>query len=196
MRVPTKIRQSVVAACAAAILCITGFMPTAAAQEQPQDQSDWSQWDTFSQTENSDSIAEQAQIKQGDPADGTLNGETALGDPMKESKTDSESSNGKLYSTKAASGTLPIPRTVIFQQSAARSMLGMVNSLRSGAGRSSLQWDTRLEEIAMQRAAEITEYFAHTRPNGQQPFTVADDLGYGNQIFVALLLFSWVVVCR
>ncbi|PLS28815.1 cell wall-binding repeat-containing protein [Bifidobacterium parmae] len=139
------------------------------------------------QDDQNSGTADNVQIQEGDPTNGTLNGQTALGDPLTESEAtaaDNGDGNGKLRSARASSGTIPIPRTVIYQQTSARSMLNLVNGLRSGVGRSSLQWDTRLEQIAMLRAAEITEYFAHTRPNGQQPYTAADDLGYGSQIFV------------
>lgn len=57
-------------------------------------------------------------------------------------------------------------------QAEARKLLDMVNAARSAVGRSSLAWNTDLEATAMQRAAEIAAYYSHTRPNGEECFSV------------------------
>ena len=66
-------------------------------------------------------------------------------------------------------------------QSEARKMLSMVNGKRKEAGIGNLSWSLELEEAAMQRAAEINAYFAHTRPNGESCFTISDR-AYGENI--------------
>ena len=74
-----------------------------------------------------------------------------------------------------------------YGQSGARSMLAMVNALRTGedawywdedntnkvvlSGLAELQYSYALEEIAMQRAIEVALSFSHTRPDGTSSFT-------------------------
>lgn len=67
-----------------------------------------------------------------------------------------------------------------FRQSQARQLLDMVNAARAAAGRAPLGWDVQLEAVAMQRAAEIAVLFdaAHTRPNGEECFTLYPDDRY------------------
>ena len=47
-----------------------------------------------------------------------------------------------------------------------------LNALRGKLGLSALTLDKELMDAAMQRAAEISIYFSHTRPNGTDPYTV------------------------
>lgn len=47
-----------------------------------------------------------------------------------------------------------------------------LNALRGKLGLPALTLDKDLVDAAMQRAAEISIYFSHTRPNGTDPFTV------------------------
>lgn len=85
--------------------------------------------------------------------------------------------------------------TVQYGQTEARSMLDMINAFRTGAdawaydesgnkvayrGLSELRYDRRLEEAAMQRAAEIAVYWSHERPNGTDCFTVYDGVNGEN----------------
>ena len=78
-------------------------------------------------------------------------------------------------------------RSVQYYQTEARRMLSMVNKFRTsgkawywnpdnktkttGITVDALQYDTALEDIAMQRAAEIGIMMSHTRPNGQDCFS-------------------------
>ena len=84
---------------------------------------------------------------------------------------------------------------VRYKQTEARKLLSLVNSFRSGsdawywaednatkvnaAGLKALSYDYDLEQLAMQRAAELALQFSHTRPNGTlsldgyEPCTVA-----------------------
>lgn len=81
-----------------------------------------------------------------------------------------------------------------YGQTEARSILGMINSFRTGKnawywnesntkkvkvrGLKKLKYDYGLEKIAMQRAAEIAVTFAHQRPDGRDCFSAYEDLGY------------------
>ena len=78
-----------------------------------------------------------------------------------------------------------------YQQTEARKMLDLVNGFRksedawywdssdtekiSVEGLGDLQWDYNLEEIAMERAAEISLLFEHTRPDGTRCFTAFEN---------------------
>lgn len=54
-----------------------------------------------------------------------------------------------------------------YKQTDARKMLSLINDFRYDEGASSdLEYDYKLEKAAMQRAAEITVQFSHTRPDG------------------------------
>lgn len=83
--------------------------------------------------------------------------------------------------------------SITYKQSDARSMLSMVNSFRASnakcwnesdtaqvtySGLSPLTYDYKLEQVAMQRAAEIAVNFSHTRPNGETCFTAFPDNVY------------------
>ena len=60
-----------------------------------------------------------------------------------------------------------------------------VNEIRAKAGLDQLSWDSNLETVASVRAKECSEKFSHTRPNGQQWYTVnskiqgGENLAYG-----------------
>ena len=103
--------------------------------------------------------------------------------------------------TAAAAGTTEISLEVKYGQTEARSMLDMINSFRTGSeawewnssnaekihknNLSKLEYDYKLEEIAMQRAAEIAVSFSHTRPDGTSCFTAFNGSGntyYGENI--------------
>ncbi len=79
-------------------------------------------------------------------------------------------------------------QNISYSQSEARTMLDLVNNFRTSsdawywdetntqkvnAVSSALAYDYGLEEIAMQRAAEIATSFSHTRPDGTSCFTAA-----------------------
>ena len=82
----------------------------------------------------------------------------------------------------AAGNTVQVEMQAEFRYSEARSMLKLINRLRTGKdawyisrdnrtrvkvkGLKELEYDYSLEKVAMQRAAEIAVYFSHTRPNG------------------------------
>ena len=59
-----------------------------------------------------------------------------------------------------------------YNQSAAQSMLDMINAERMIAGSDNLSWSTSLEASAKTRAEEITRLFSHTRPDGSSCFTI------------------------
>lgn len=87
----------------------------------------------------------------------------------------------------AETDIMSVDMTVQYGQTEARSILSMVNTLRTGSdawywdsddttkitcsGLGTLTYDYELEQVAMQRAAEIAMTFEHTRPDGEQCFT-------------------------
>ena len=88
----------------------------------------------------------------------------------------------------AAGSTTEVIVTGTYDQTGARSMLNMINEFRTGSDAwyytdetkttketlSNLQgltYDYNLEQIAMQRAAEIALSYSHTRPDGSRCFT-------------------------
>lgn len=105
-------------------------------------------------------------------------------------------------STKAeASDIVIIEPEMEYGQTEARAMLQKINDFRTGveawvwnetnsekitySDLSELQYDYRLEQIAMQRAAEIAISYDHTRPNDERCFTTFGDyetLAYGENI--------------
>ena len=56
-------------------------------------------------------------------------------------------------------------------------VIRLVNEQRAAAGLSALTEDTTLDRAASIRASEVSTYFAHTRPNGTNCFTVLDEVG-------------------
>ncbi len=83
--------------------------------------------------------------------------------------------------------------SVTYYQSNARSMLSMVNEFRQSSdawywnkdgtkntvgAQAELTYDYKLEEIAMQRAAEIAIYWSHTRPDGSDLEAMLSEYGY------------------
>lgn len=75
-------------------------------------------------------------------------------------------------------------------------VLELVNQERAKEGLSSLVMDKSLLEAAMQRAAELSFYFSHTRPDGQTCFTAftggsqAENIAW-NQASASAVMNSW-----
>jgi len=80
------------------------------------------------------------------------------------------SSSGSGYS---GSGYASIRVTGTERYDSAYQLLDLVNQERQNAGLGTLTMNASLTEAAMQRAAEVTVYFDHTRPNGQIALTVS-----------------------
>lgn len=59
-------------------------------------------------------------------------------------------------------------------------VIELVNKERKAAGKSELQPNDTLNEIAAVRAKEIAENFSHNRPDGSSCFTAYNDAGYTN----------------
>jgi len=64
-----------------------------------------------------------------------------------------------------------------FDYGAAAEVLTLMNQQRKENGLSALTMDTQLNAAAMQRAAETAVYWSHTRPNGEDCFSVTTGLG-------------------
>ncbi len=89
----------------------------------------------------------------------------------------------------------------VYNQTEARSMLEQINEFRKSENAwywndddttktyctdlQDLVYDYELEKVAMQRAAEIAINWDHTRPDGREPWTAYDDLGYDRYYTVA-----------
>lgn len=75
--------------------------------------------------------------------------------------------------------TTPAAATPVTPDSTADSfqtaVLNLVNQQRAAEGLSALSLDTGATNAAQIRAAEITGYFSHTRPNGTSCFTALDE---------------------
>ena len=66
--------------------------------------------------------------------------------------------------------------------SAANSALEVVNRQRASAGLPALAWNEDLASCGVVRASEITRNFSHTRPSGQDWYTLSPDLMYGENL--------------
>lgn len=65
---------------------------------------------------------------------------------------------------------------------AARAALDGCNAQRQAAGLGALTWNNALAEAAMVRAQEIVTTWSHTRPNGQDWWTVNSNIMYGENL--------------
>ena len=61
-------------------------------------------------------------------------------------------------------------------------VFSFVNEARAKEGFSQLKKSKKLEKDASIRAAEISEYFSHTRPNGEEWYTVDEKHMYGENL--------------
>ena len=67
----------------------------------------------------------------------------------------------------------------------AEQMLKQVNEVRAAAGAPPLVLNYTMNEMATERAREITTYFSHTRPDGTDCWTIGEEYGlsfYGENI--------------
>ena len=78
----------------------------------------------------------------------------------------------------AAANHESVSITGIANYSQSYQVLDKVNELRKNLGLNSLSMDKDLQEIAMIRAAECAVYFSHTRPNGEDCFSILDEYQY------------------
>ncbi len=97
----------------------------------------------------------------------------------------------------AAENTVNVQVDLEFGQAEAQTIKDMVNTLRTTdawqydennnkvdvPNLGTLVYDAKLEEIAMQRAAELALYYSHTRANGEGCDTAFRDLGYSGWTF-------------
>lgn len=113
--------------------------------------------------------------------------------------------SGKLkrYAVDASDEIISLPIRVQYGQTAARSMLDLMNEFRTGqdawvwnadntqkvpvSGLEELHYDLGLESIAMKRAAEIALSYSHTRPNGSDVYELlaGQDFGAGGENIAA-----------
>lgn len=74
--------------------------------------------------------------------------------------------------------TVQISLTGTFDYAKANEVLKLVNKERKADGKGNLKMSAELTKAAMKRAVEIAVYYSHTRPNGEDCFTVLDFHGY------------------
>lgn len=87
---------------------------------------------------------------------------------------------GSLNVTDKNSDIVPIILPYTFYYSEAHRVLELVNQVRAENGVAPLVWDSELEDAACLRAAECGLYFDHTRPNGQDCFSLTDKMNGEN----------------
>lgn len=92
-----------------------------------------------------------------------------------------ETYEGSLDVTDKNSDIVPLILPYTFYYSEAHRVLELVNQVRAENGVAPLVWDAELEDAACLRAAECGVYFDHTRPNGQDCFSVTDKM-FGENI--------------
>ena len=96
--------------------------------------------------------------------------------------------------TDAFAASANVTLTVNYRQSEARKMHSQINGFRSGTetwywnqdnqtktwktGLGQLTYDYNLEQVAMQRCAELVQSYGHTRPDGTNYNTVYQEMGY------------------
>lgn len=64
----------------------------------------------------------------------------------------------------------------------AQKALSLVNEIRKENNLKEFTWDINLETAATVRAKEIQEKWSHTRPNGQEWWTVNENIMYGENL--------------
>lgn len=84
--------------------------------------------------------------------------------------------------TASAAGTFSAPVSATVSYTKAWQVLDLVNQQRAAQGLSALTMDQDLLNAAMQRAAETTVVFSHTRPDGTQCYTAAPNKMSGENI--------------
>ena len=67
-------------------------------------------------------------------------------------------------------------------KNAAHAALNAVNQQRAAAGMGALGWNDNLAACAMIRATELQSSFSHTRPNGQDWWTVDSRVQFGENL--------------
>ena len=86
--------------------------------------------------------------------------------------------------------------TGTFRCSYQKQVLTLVNQQRANYGRSALTMTKALTDVAMVRAAELSYYFSHDRPNGQECFSIipgnyrSENIARG-QISPSEVMHSW-----
>lgn len=63
-----------------------------------------------------------------------------------------------------------------------QNVIAIVNNERASAGLCELTYNENLQQAAVIRAEEISKYFSHTRPNGEEWWTVDESNVYGENL--------------
>ena len=75
----------------------------------------------------------------------------------------------------SAPSTIRVSTEGTYYENEAREVLRLVNEERAAVGKQPLKMTETLENLAKQRAAELSAYFSHTRPNGTDCFSAVDE---------------------
>lgn len=121
-------------------------------------------------------------------ADGTINAEPAANGALQAGQVATWDCSDGGIAPESVYGRVDKPTVTFvtqgtFYQDTARNMLDYINEARSAVGAAPLTWSYELEVCAMQRAAEISigdDFFSHTRPSGEDCFTVVEDVMLSN----------------
>ena len=93
------------------------------------------------------------------------------------SSKSSSSSSGSSSSGSSSSGSSSSSSEPYYVESAAQSVLSLVNEERAAEGLSALTLSSGATSAAKVRAKELATSFSHTRPDGTTCFTALDDAG-------------------
>ena len=99
--------------------------------------------------------------------------ETALGDSAATDNT--VSAEESTASVKSKTATVALTGGYFYSE--AYPVLKLINQERKKAGLNPVKIDSKLNAAAMQRAAECAVYFSHTRPSGEDCFSVLPEYG-------------------
>lgn len=127
-------------------------------------------------------------------ADGTINAEPAANGALQAGQVATWDCSDGGIAPESVYGRVDKPTVTFvtqgtFYQDTARNMLDYINEARSAVGAAPLTWSYELEVCAMQRAAEISisgiygPFFSHTRPSGEDCFTVVEDVMLSNPYY-------------
>lgn len=105
-------------------------------------------------------------------------GSSSSGSTSKSSSSSSgSSSSGSSSSGSSSSGSSSSSSEPYYVESAAQSVLSLVNEERAAEGLSALTLSSGATSVAKVRAKELATLFSHTRPDGSTCFTALDDAG-------------------
>ncbi len=92
------------------------------------------------------------------------------------SETTSPYENDNVQSATDVENNTDVNNNLIAASSAAYEVLKMINEIRINNGLDPFETEDILDDAAMDRAAEISHLFSHTRPDGSSCFSILDEI--------------------